>query len=78
MVLVSHERQWFVDQNMPLEMPQLSGGVAKLFLQSLFVDDEWNVFPSVCLCSYLKNKKVRIAALAVFVLKENAVGIMLV
>ena len=44
MVLISCERQWFVDQHVPFEVSQLSNGVSELFLQLLLVGDENGVF----------------------------------
>lgn len=55
--LIGHERQWFVDQHVSLEMSQLSNGVSKLLIQSLLVGDV-NVFTEYGYMFLLKNKKV--------------------
>lgn len=44
MVFISCERQWFVDEPVLFEMPQLSKGISKLLLQSLLVSDENGIF----------------------------------
>lgn len=53
MVLINHERRWFVDQQVPHEMSQLSNGVSKLLIQSLLVGDVNGIFSlDIVICSY--------------------------